>query len=57
MAKLAALIGLVLMATYVMFLGISIRATPLIVIGVAVVIMAAVDAWRVAFRGGNTNRG
>lgn len=47
--KLAAVIGVALMATYVLFLGVSIKATPLIIIGVVVVIMAAVDAWQGAF--------
>jgi hypothetical protein len=53
MAKLAAVIGLVLMAGYVLFLAFSIKAVPLIVIGLGVLLMAAVDAWQVAFRNGN----
>ncbi|HMR33874.1 MAG TPA: hypothetical protein PKA13_08680 [Geminicoccaceae bacterium] len=52
--RIAAVIGIVLFAAYVLFIALKIRsgAGPLIGIGVAVIAMAILDAWQSAFRDG-----
>ena len=48
--KLTAVIGLLMMAVFVLFLSFKIGALPLIIIAVAVVVMATVDVWQGAFK-------
>lgn len=55
--RVAAIIGLLLLASYVLFIAFKIRtgAGPLIAICLAVIAMACVDAWQGALRGGRRN--
>ena len=48
--KVAALVGLLLMAAFVLYLAFAIGALPLVIIAVVVVAMAAVDVWESGLR-------
>jgi len=51
--RIAAALGFLLMAAFVLFLAFKIGEPPLIIIAVVVVAMAAVDVWQNGIRGGN----
>jgi hypothetical protein len=50
--RITALIGVVLFASYLLYISFTIRtgATPLIIIALGVTVLVVLDAWRGAFR-------